>query len=128
MESAATKAQSVEEKKIALQNEIDAETEHIDYLKGMLLQETDEEKQRQIQAQIDSETLKADGYQKEIDGLVEHEKQVTDLKVLNNTADLAFLGSCIEEKQGKLTEMYATEDVYKRQVQGSVFPQIWLCL
>lgn len=110
MESAVTKAQSVEEKKLALQNEIDAETEHIDYLKELKLQETDEEKQRQIQAQIDSETLKTEGYQKELDGLTEHEKQVTELKELNNNDDLAFLGKCIEEKQGKLTEMYATEE------------------
>lgn len=109
MESAVTKAQSVEEKKLALQNEIDAETEHIDYLKELKQQETDEEKQRQIQAQIESEELKLAGYQNEINGIAEQGEKIAELGKIKNNDELSALEAFINSKQEKLVQMNQTE-------------------
>ncbi|MXQ73127.1 hypothetical protein GSF08_04160 [Clostridiaceae bacterium DONG20-135] len=109
MESAVTKAQSVEEKKIALQKEIDAETDHIDYLKELKNKEKDEEKQRQIQAQIEAEELKLTGYQNEIDGFVEQGEKIAELGKIKNNDELSALETFINSKQEKLIEMNQTE-------------------
>lgn len=110
MDSAVAKATSVAEKQLALEAEIEAETNHIEYLKELKANEMDEDKQRELQNQIDAAQLKLDNDQKELDGINEQHQRIVEAKQLNNAQDLEILGGYIAEKQSKLTEMYATDE------------------
>lgn len=110
MDSAVAKATSVAEKQAALENEIEAETNHIEYLKELKANEMDEAKQKELQNQIEAEQLKLDNNQKELDGINEQHQRIVEAKQINNAQDLEILGGYIGEKQGKLTEMYATDE------------------
>ncbi|MGX8834942.1 hypothetical protein ACWG0P_12140 [Amedibacillus sp. YH-ame6] len=110
MDGVSAKNASVEGKKEILASEIEAETEHLALLQKMKFDESDVERQNQLQAQMDAAQMKIDSNQAELDTLSEHQKQVTELKQLNNLEDMNFLGTCIADKQATLTEMYAKEE------------------
>lgn len=110
MESVSTKAETLEAKKGILLDEINAENEHINYLKEMRATETDEEIQRQLDAQIQNAELRAAGYQEEIDSLTAHGEQIAELGKIKNVNELDALGIFIADKQQKLVDMYAVDE------------------
>lgn len=110
MDTVTAKVESVEGKKAALEEELEAENGHIEALKEQRQAATDEEVQQQLDAQIAAEEAKAAQYQAELDQMSEQKKKVLEQKQLDNEEDLLLLGEHIAGKQEKLTEMYATEE------------------
>lgn len=106
MDSVTAKADSIEEKKAKLQEEIDAETEQLEYLRSLRASETDAEKQRQLDAQIEALDKKTLDDQTEVENLTAKINKITELKQLDNAQELELLGGFINEKQAKLAEMY----------------------
>lgn len=110
MESAVTKAESVEEKKLALESEIEAEAGHIERLQELRALETDAEKQQELDNQIAAAELKQQQYQNDIDEIAQQGERVAEAKQINNDIELAQLETFIADKQAKLTDMYATDE------------------